>query len=180
MALDSGVLPTALANTVARTDFNAAMAQLDAAFPVEKTNLAGDSVVTIKIKDLNVTKAKVELGFGRWVGRDVNGFDFTLVSFTIDGTWKADGLDCSGIVPEGATSIVFGIRTVDDAVGSGFGLRKNATTATLNKTFKVTQVANVQVDWQGRVDCEADRLIDYYGSNLVFTSIDVVILGWYI
>ncbi|GAI14918.1 unnamed protein product, partial [marine sediment metagenome] len=61
MALDSGVLPEALTNTVAREDFNDAMAQLDAAFPLTKFNLDGDAVVTIKIKDLNVTTAKIAL-----------------------------------------------------------------------------------------------------------------------
>ncbi len=61
MALDSGALPTALTNTVARTDFNAAMAQLDAAFPLAKENMGPDSVTTPKIKDLNVTTAKIAL-----------------------------------------------------------------------------------------------------------------------
>ncbi|MBA7574842.1 hypothetical protein ES708_16657 [subsurface metagenome] len=61
MGFDAGPLPVALTNTVARVDFNAAMAIIEGSFPLTKENLAGDAVVTIKIKDLNVTTAKIAL-----------------------------------------------------------------------------------------------------------------------
>jgi len=57
MALSSGNLPHAEIDSVARNDFNDAMAQLDAAFPVETDN----------IKDANVTDEKLDkLNKGRF------------------------------------------------------------------------------------------------------------------
>jgi len=79
MALTSGNLPHAEIDSVARNDFNDAMAQLDAAFPLQTADignlqvteakiaalavtaakLAADAVETAKIKDLQVTAAKL-------------------------------------------------------------------------------------------------------------------------
>ena len=79
MALTSGNLPHAEIDSVARNDFNDAMAQLAAAFPLQTADignlqvteakiaalavtaakLAADAVETAKIKDLQVTAAKL-------------------------------------------------------------------------------------------------------------------------
>ena len=87
MALTSGNLPHAEIDSVARNDFNDAMAQLNAAFPLQTADignlqvteakiaalavtaakLAADAVETAKIKDANVTSPKLDaLNKGRF------------------------------------------------------------------------------------------------------------------
>jgi hypothetical protein len=58
MALNSGALPKGTANTVALTNYNAAMTQLDAAFPLKAVDIDTDAVETLKIKAKAVTLPK--------------------------------------------------------------------------------------------------------------------------
>lgn len=178
MALDSGALPVAGAGTVARTDFNTAMTALDAAFPLTKENLDGDAVVTVKIKDLNVTPAKASLGFGRYVPRNLNAWDKQIGDFTTDGNFKLNGLDVSGIVPAGAVAVHLRIELSDDAANSLFIVRADAAFAEAQMRTR-TQVANISLDLNGVIPISSDRLLDYYGSNLVFIAINVGVLGWF-
>lgn len=228
MALDSGALPVAAVGSVARIDFNTAMAQLDAAFPLVAANLATDAVETAKIKDravegdkikleaiiaallgpqavetpkikleaitvallapnavetpkiknLNVTKAKAELGFGRYVVRIVAAWDFVIGNFTTDGTYKINGLDLSGIVPAGAVAVCLRVETLDDAADSLFLIRHSAANDT-TQMRATTQAANVNFDANAVLPIDTDRMMDYYGENLAFVSINVAVLGWF-
>lgn len=141
--------------------------------------LKTDSVETLKIKDLNVTKAKAELGFGRYVARRAAAPDLQVGGFTTDGTWKVDGLDLSGIVPAGATGVVISVLVNDDAASSTFHVRPNATD-TANDHQVWIQVANISHKDNFTMPIDADRLLDYYGSNLAFVTIDLTVVGWFI
>lgn len=178
MALDSGALPVAETNTVARVDFNTAMAQLDAAFPLGKGNLGPDSVVTIKIKDLNVTPAKASLGFGRYVPRAAEAVDKGIGDFTADGNWHVNGLDLSGVVPVGAVAVVLRLSLRDDAAGSRLEIRQNVT-ADEAMLVQYTQVTNITIESHATLPIDGDRLLDYRATNLVFITIDLIVLGWF-
>lgn len=138
-----------------------------------------DAVETLKIKNLNVTAAKAELGFGRYVERLVNAPDKQVGNFITDGTWKVNGLDLSGIVPAGAKAVMLDMMVLDDAVGSQFSVQRDAAHA-YNRATVMTQVANILVAAAPVVAIEGDRLLDYYGGNVGFTSIDVTVAGWFI
>lgn len=99
--------------------------------------------------------------------------------FTTNGVWQVNGLDLSAIVPAGAKAIVVHLNTKDDAVGSIMQLRRDAVNVT-NSFFVVTQVANIDIANIGFISVDSDRLIDYFGSNLAFTVIDLTVLGWFI
>lgn len=121
----------------------------------------------------------------RWRGgydfipRPVAAEDFGLVSFTIDGTWKIDGLDLSGIVPVGAKAVQLTLYITDDAANSTFQIRQDATNV-YNAIIGITQVANIPLQRTAIVGINADRLMDYQGTNVVFTTVSVSVLGWFI
>lgn len=123
--------------------------------------------------------AKFDPGNHRYVRRLTGAIDKEVGDFTTDGNWKVDGLDLSAIVPAGATAIHLLIDITDDAASSWFGVRKDATHI-YNYCQPTTQVANIPYIIHAIVACNADRLLDYIGANLAFTSINVTVLGWFI
>lgn len=147
---------------------------------VGATQLDSDAVTTVKILDANVTKAKAETGFGRYVPRNCTQADFTTEAFTTNGSWQTDGLDLSAIVPAGAIAVHIAVQTQDNAVGSIFAIQQNATN-NHNRLYTITQQAtalNHQIETIIKID--ANRLLDYYATNTTFTSIGVTILGYFI
>ncbi|MCK4268623.1 MAG: hypothetical protein KAX16_07305 [Actinomycetia bacterium] len=141
--------------------------------------LKTDSVETLKIKNLNVTAAKAALGFGRFVPRSPNVADFTTLAFTTDATWKVNGLDLSGIVTAGAVGVVLRVTIQDDAANSQFQIRQSAA-ASVTEILLLTQVVNIYIAQIAVLPIDADRLLDYQGSNLAFAFISVSVLGWFI
>lgn len=148
-------------------------------FNVTAGKLAADSVETLKIKNLNVTAAKAELGFGRYVRRNPTGWDAQVGDFVTDGNWKADALDLSAVVPVGAIAVVLRLDVIDDAANSRFNLRRS-TDASIDSISVWTFVANIAVTHHLVLSVDANRLVDYWGSNLAFTTIDLVVLGWFV
>ena len=126
----------------------------------------------------NGTAWKTGLGY-EYVPRRVAAADFAVGAFTTDGTWKIDGLDLSGIVPAGAIAVLLSINLADDAAGNFFIVRANATD-TGNDLGQTTQVANIGIRTPAVVAIDSNRLLDYIGSNVAFTTIDIWVTGWYI
>lgn len=112
-----------------------------------------------------------------YVDRRVAVDDFDEGDFTTNGVWHADGLDLSAIVPSGAIAVDLKISLTDDAVDSFLTFRPNAVDISNVLTVR-TQVANINIQEFGRFPIDADRKLDYLGSNLVFTVIRVSVLGW--
>lgn len=199
MALNAGVFPTALVGSVARTDFNSARDIINNSFPIQTIDignlqvttgklallavlaaqLAADAVETIKIKNLNVTTAKAALGFGRYVPVPSSAWQYAIGGLTADGAWHNDSLDFTGVVPAGAIGIVLRVSISDDAVGSVVGIRHDAGSSVSLRTMR-TQVANVINEQNFFLPLEADRLMDYNISNLVWTSVDIAVIGYFI
>lgn len=109
---------------------------------------------------------------------DPNAFDWDVGDLTTDGTWNE--LDCSGIVPAGATAILFQVNLVDDAANSVFYLRKKGNTNSYNYASLGTIVAGVSNRDTNLCFCDTDRKVEYMGTNLAFTTINILIRGWYI
>ena len=104
--------------------------------------------------------------------------DFT--AFTTDGTWKvdADALDLSSIVPVSTIAALVRVTVADGGVGNVFILKKNGQTNDFNSLVIRTQVADITNDGMGLVFVDANRKIAYWGTNVVFSSISVIVCGW--
>jgi hypothetical protein len=109
---------------------------------------------------------------------DPSSHDWTVGNFTTDYTWR--DLDCSSIVPAGATAIHFRVSLDDGVVGSLFQLRENGNSNTRNLTLQRIQVANKYIDADMWCSCDSNRVVEYRGSNVTFSAIDVTIRGWII
>ena len=113
-----------------------------------------------------------------WVDRgDPTGFDWGVGDFTTDGAWR--DLDCSSIVPAGATHIRFRLR-INDAAGNNFQLRKNGNSNSYAVLQALCEVSGVANEIQGVVACDASRVVEYYATSTAWTGINVLVLGWYI
>lgn len=121
----------------------------------------------------------VESDLVGWVNRgDPAGFDYVQANFTTDGTWR--DLDISSIVPVNAVVVAFKLILTDDAVGSIFGLRKNGDSNGIVTGGTRTEVANVAKEVNFVISCDNDRVVEYFGSNLTFTTINLVVNGWWL
>lgn len=109
---------------------------------------------------------------------DPAAFDFTVDSFTTDGTWR--DLDLSAIVPSGAVLVLLFVQVTDDAVNSWISFRANGNANTINAPSLRTQVANQINEAQIIVPLDAGRVIEYCGKNLAFAAINVVVCGWWL
>ena len=110
-------------------------------------------------------------------GEDSNVNDWVVGDLTTDGTYR--DLDCSAIVPDGAKAIIFRVALIDDAADSMFAFRKNgAAVVTTNNATVNTYVAGVVARAQLTVPCDVNRVVEYYASNTVWTTINIVIMGW--
>ena len=175
--VDAGMLQTDAVETLKIKNLNVTVGKLAGGITAGK--LATDCVETLKIKDLNVTKAKAEIGFGRYVPRDTNVFDKQATDFTIDGNWHVDGLDLSGVIPEGAVGVVMKVTARATAANIEGAVRRSAGSG-YNGLIITTQVANVKMsELNSPFPCDADRLFDYR----IFANMDMFYLtvtGWFI
>ena len=109
---------------------------------------------------------------------DPAAWDFTIVDFTTDNTWRT--LDLSGIVPVGAVAVHMMIYIRDNAANSELLFRKNGNTNLHNAGRINTQVANIDIRQDIIVACDANRVIEYKGAPAGFTFIYVIVRGWWI
>lgn len=149
---------------------------------VDKTNQVGLTGERYQATDTGITykwdQTRWRGGY-EYVERRTAAWDKTLVDFTIDGTWKVNGLDLSGIVPVGAKAVILKLNLLDDAATTNFVIRTSAVAA-VNSLTLTMQVANIGMDVTAILPIDADRLFDYVGTNVVFTGINLVVVGWYI
>jgi len=108
---------------------------------------------------------------------DPNADDYGVGDFTTDNTWN--DLDLSSIVPVGAKAVLFRLILKDNATGSSMWFRENGNANTRNAAGMNTQVADVEIRGEIIVACDTDRVIEYKGSNLTFTQLDLTVRGWW-
>ena len=126
-----------------------------------------------------VEKAIGALGFSSYVDRgDPVVSDFTKADITSDGVWHA--LDLSGIVPAGAKVVELSITLNNGAVGTYLMLRKNGNVGTGNILRQWIQTKDINIGMRGFTPLDADRNIEYWASDVVWTSIYITVTGWII
>lgn len=121
---------------------------------------------------------KTGLGY-EYVPREVAVPDYAVGDLVTDGTWKVDGLDFSGFLPVGTKGVVVDIYVVDNLAAQMFTIRQNDV-AVRSRSLIRTQVANISVNAPAIIPIDADRLMDYYGQNTVFASIDLTVIGYFV
>ena len=109
---------------------------------------------------------------------DPASWDWTASDFARDATWR--DLDLSGIVPEGATSVLFGILIMDTSIGRDFYLRKKGNANSKNISFLTTQVASVWMKTDCVCPCDSNRFVQYNSNISAFGQIQVCVKGWWL
>ena len=104
--------------------------------------------------------------------------DWDETSLVMDYAWHV--LDCSAIVPAGATSIMFAVLAKHANPDKPIYLRKNGNSNIMNVTETISQAAGVWIYRQSLVFCDADRKIEYLAATPNWTNIDFTICGWMI
>lgn len=108
---------------------------------------------------------------------DPANMDFATASFTKDWTWR--DLDLSAIVPAGAKAVVVRVKGQSTVNWGSFYLRKNG-----NVNFAVTSglvcvIANAPFHVHMTVAIDANRKIEYIAENVTWTTLDLVVMGWW-
>lgn len=152
------------------------------------TLISGPTIIGTTVSGTNInatpsytggfTSAGVQGGIYVPRRTDAAANDFSVGDFTTDATWN--DLDLSGIIPVGAKAVVVKILARDGSVNFSFQFRKKGN-SNVTEYFGIrTQVNNIYIANQGVVECDSDRVIQYFGSNTTWTAVYVHIMGWYI
>lgn len=104
--------------------------------------------------------------------------DFTAGDFITDG--NPHDLSLALIVPAGATAVHLAYQIKDDLIDKYLLFASTENMNLKNVLRARTQVANIFADIDGIITCDPYRDIVYQASNTTFTSIKVVIKGWFI
>jgi hypothetical protein len=143
--------------------------------------LAEDSVETAKIKNLNVTKGKAELGFGRYVPLFPTEWSWTTPNFTFDGTYKENALDLKTKgVPLGAIGVELRLQARDNVLGTYFEVFYDHVVAPLTEIAIPINVTGKYFTCHGILPVDpGDCLLDYFGSSGLDDGF-IAVLGYFI
>jgi len=141
----------------------------------DEDTMASDSAVHLATQQS--IKAYVD-GKGFVNRGDPAAWDWDKTDLTTDETWN--DLDCSGVVPAGAKAVLLKAFISDDAVGSYLRFRRKGNSNDINRSEVRTYVISEYHFGDLVVPCDTDRFIQYYGKNVAFTAIYLVIGGWFI
>jgi len=140
---------------------------------------SGNVTISTGNLDMNNNSINNVLSIGAYVDRgDYGGYDFQIGDFTTDGGWY--DLDLSSIIPAGAKAVTLRMIVEDDAANSYMGIRENGNVNAYNRVEIRTQVANVPFCCDVIVALDSNRKIEYSTVNTTWTTINMVVKGWWI
>lgn len=115
----------------------------------------------------------------RYIDRgDPSAADFIITDFTTDGAWH--DLDFSSIIPPGAVLVHFYLTLQDNDAFSYIQFRKKGNSNAVNLEVCMELIANLSFYWGLFVSCDSDGVIEYLASNTTFTSVIIIVRGWFI
>lgn len=118
-------------------------------------------------------------GGGQYVSRgDPATPDWDSGTLTLNGNWQ--NLDCSSIVPSGATGIVFRVTLTDNIASSLFCMREDGNSNSINTACAYILVADQSHENQWIIPCGSSRIVEYYASNVTWSSVQITVCGWFI
>jgi len=107
---------------------------------------------------------------------DPSDWDWTTGDFTIDGDYY--DLDCSAIVPAGATAICFFLNFQHSTAGKSLYFSKKGNQYEINCQAFTCLSPTTRHLVNFTVFCDANRVIQYRGPAQVFSLITLVVTGW--
>lgn len=108
---------------------------------------------------------------------DPTAYDFLIADFTTDGNWH--DLDLSAIVPKGVKLVHFTVIVGDDSSNKYIYFRKNGNANAYNANQAKTIVANIYTPYDFFCVCDNNRVIEYMASNTTWSSIALIVRGWF-
>lgn len=108
---------------------------------------------------------------------DPSTYDWTDADLTTDGTWR--DLDLSSIVPAGAKAVLLRVQAKDDVEQIILRFRKKGNTNDVNVAIMGVHIANVTMQNNLIVNCDANRIIQYNAANYDWTFIYISVGGWW-
>lgn len=103
--------------------------------------------------------------------------DKVKTDLTIDGAWH--DLDLSTIVPAGAKAVMLRTRLQSANPGDAIRYRKNGNTNEVNTCGCEALRANVLRTRLGITSIDANRVLEYNADNIAWTTLDIVVRGWW-
>lgn len=135
------------------------------------------------LDDATAAEARTTLGItdsggDMFIGRgDPAAYDYNEADLTLDGDWH--DLDLSSIVWDGASLVLLRIVVTDETPGLDFMMRENGQANEINVDSITTQVANQAHQQTFLVSCDSAETVEYKGDNTTWSSIDIVVGGWW-
>lgn len=127
---------------------------------------------------IDIIKEWIGLNAGYFFRGDISAWDFTLVDFVRDENWHE--LDLSAIVPEGAKAVLLKVVVESVFEDKKFDLRAHGQIYNYNTCAIFTPKSSVRIGGVYLVPCDADRKIDYEAYSTGFTTINVIVVGWFL
>lgn len=166
--------------------------QVNAVAVIHQITVFCDSDQVIEYRTTSATWAQIDVTVYGWitnVSNSVLGYsdklidrgdpadwDFEETDLTTDASWY--DLDCSSIVPAGATHIAFR-GYINGSANDYFQIRKNGNSnAYTAQTMTCQRTGPIEFCWI--VPCDASRIVEYAAANVSWTGIKIVITGWVI
>lgn len=115
----------------------------------------------------------------RFVGReDISAYDFTETTLTQDEAYH--DLDLSAIVPVGTACVLVQFRIEHDDIAKFMKLKKKGYLTDYNAFVFSTIVAGVEHRGDCIVNCSKDRKLEYWLSTPAWSTIRLIINGWWV
>ena len=151
--------------------------------PGEVITLVAPASPDATLADLGFVLSGVRDGVGgnglTWVDRgDYNGYDYQVGDFTTDGAWH--NLDLSGEIPVGAQLAVIRVKINDDVVGNTVKIGPVGYTNGYNIRRQNIQIAGQDIEFEGLITLNSARQIEYWANSTTWTTIDLIVKGWFI
>ena len=108
---------------------------------------------------------------------DSSSSDWLTGDFIADWTWR--DLDCSAIVPEGATAILFFMQCMDNVPGLDFQLRKKGNVNVYNRSNLKNQVTTRVISGDFVCPCDENRFVQYRCTAAVWSNLTLLVKGWW-
>lgn len=128
------------------------------------------------IRDWVIAQGYLTIGF---VDRgDPPVWEFTILDFTTDGTWRE--FDLSAIVPDGAKAVTLSVIFMANVAAATAYFRKDGNANDANVSALITQLANVVMQFDIVCPISTDRKLEYKFTNVNWLVILVTVKGWWL
>jgi len=109
---------------------------------------------------------------------DTAAADYTKDTLTTDEAWHT--LDLSAIVPKGTTAVAIRLFIRTGANNRYVTFKRNGQANNINSSYVLTQASNVSYGCDIIVPVDSDRKVEYKIENVVWTTCNVTIKGWWL